>query len=172
MGVIGELLGGLSLILLQELLHFVEGIGSLELLVDGPELPGDLPIVLDVGNGHAGETRSLVKAIAKGEHSMDEMMTGDEVDADLEDKEEDSLGDLGVELLGGAEDGAAVLGVHGGGQDAVNDHEDDDEQLQDAEVGLPEGATVGVVLEQEGLEEEDDAEKGQEHVGSREVHEI
>ena len=138
----------------------------------GGELRGNLAMVLDEGNGDPVIAGGLFKSAAESGHRVNEVMAGNEVDTHLEDQQKNRLGDFGVKLFLRTEDAIAVAVVHGRIEHAVDHHENDDKELKDAEVGLPEGAAVGIVFKQEGLEEEDDAEERQEHVGGSEVHQV
>lgn len=100
------------------------------------------------------------------------MVAGNQVDSDLEDEQQDCLGYFCAKLLRRAQDFIAKLIVHGCAEDAVDYHENDDKQLQNAEVRLPEGAAVCIILQQEGFEQKQDAQDGQEHVSGSEIHQV
>jgi hypothetical protein len=62
--------------------------------------------------------------------------------------------------------------VHRSAQYAIDNHENNDEYLENAEVELPKGVTVCIVFKEKRLKEKDDAQNREKHVSGCEVHEV
>ena len=99
-------------------------------------------------------------------------MTFHEINSNLQNEEENGFCDFGSELLRGTQNGVTILTIHGHAQNAVNQHENDNEDLEYLKVRFPEGPALGVVFDEEGFEQKHYTENRKKEICSSVVHEV
>ncbi len=129
----------------------------------------DLAVIFLVSNGHLWEHDFWRECDLEVVQSVDEIRAFGQVDTDLQDKQEPGFVNFGMKLFRRAEELDTVVLVHGNGEQVVDEHEDDNKELEDVKVKSPELPAAWVLLPQDALEQEQNAYNCQHQIRDGEV---